>query len=102
MKDQYFGDLNDYRKYGLLRMLADAGSFRIGVCWMLTPPDGRRDGSRLRYLEQPERFRTHDPLLFDALHESVKARQVRCVAEIERAGSADGDTRAPLLPGAAF
>lgn len=129
MKDQYFGDLNDYRKYGLLRALAAGDSLKIGVCWMLTPPDGRRDGSRLRYFEQPERFRAHDPLLFDALRESVKVRRVRRVAEIERAWSAGvltrsslaqpetqgarqrrslgqpvagEDTRAPLLPGASF
>ena len=33
MKDQYFGDINDYRKYGLLRpIIASSG-------WMLTPDD---------------------------------------------------------------
>jgi len=36
MKNQYFGDINDYRKYGLLRCFAEAG-LNIGVCWMLTP-----------------------------------------------------------------
>ena len=44
MKNQYFGDVNDYRKYGLLRVFANQAAFNIGVCWMLTPDDERRDG----------------------------------------------------------
>jgi hypothetical protein len=40
VKAQYFGDVNDYRKFSLLRPLAAAGRFRIGVCWMMTEPDG--------------------------------------------------------------
>jgi len=39
MKNQYFGDINDYRKYGLLRLLTDGGDIRTAVCWMLTPGD---------------------------------------------------------------
>ena len=38
MKHQYFGDANDYVKYGLLRCFAEPG-FRVGICWMLTPED---------------------------------------------------------------
>lgn len=36
MKHQYVGDINDYRKYTLLRLLSSGGTNRIGVCWMLT------------------------------------------------------------------
>ncbi len=36
MKHQYVGDINDYRKYALLRALSAGGANRIGVCWMLT------------------------------------------------------------------
>ncbi len=39
MKNQYFGDVNNYRKYGLLRRLAGDGEVSIGICWMLTPND---------------------------------------------------------------
>ena len=46
MKVQYFGDVNDYRKYVLLRLLAKSGEFKIGVCWMLTPADDRTDGKQ--------------------------------------------------------
>jgi hypothetical protein len=44
MKDQYFGDINDYRKYGLLRAIQSRGTGRLLVAWMLTPADGGRDG----------------------------------------------------------
>ena len=67
MKHQYVGDINDYRKYALLRALSAGGANRIGVCWMLTPSDGRSDGNLLGYLKKPERYRQHDPELFDIL-----------------------------------
>jgi hypothetical protein len=47
MKDQYFGDINDFRKYGLLRLLCVSDRLRLGVCWMLTDTDSRTDGSFL-------------------------------------------------------
>jgi hypothetical protein len=84
MKNQYFGDINDYRKYGLLRLLADGGSIRTVVCWMLTESDGRTDGSRVSYLELQERWCRYDPELFDLLHESLhhhRQRNVRLADE---------------------
>ena len=39
MKNQYFGDINDYRKYGLLRILTNGGEIKTAVCWMLTTDD---------------------------------------------------------------
>src|SRR5437667_9548994 len=78
MKNQYFGDVNDYLKYGLLRCFANAG-LRIGVCWMLTPDDGRSDGRKITYLSDAENWRLHDPALFDALSKVVsnQSRNVR-------------------------
>lgn len=67
MKEQYAGDISDYRKYALLRMLAQRGKVRIGVCWMLTAPDGSSDGNKRSYLEKPEAYRHFDPELFDIL-----------------------------------
>ena len=40
MKDQYFGDINDYRKYGLLRAITASSGLRLLVVWMLTPDEG--------------------------------------------------------------
>lgn len=65
MKEQYVGDVNDYRKYALLRLL-DRSGLRLGVCWMLTPNDSRSDGNKLGYLDQPHQER-HDPKLFALL-----------------------------------
>jgi hypothetical protein len=50
MKNQYFGDINDYRKYGLLRAWQAAGNGTLLVAWMLTPDDGSRDGGSRSYL----------------------------------------------------
>ena len=36
MKNQYFGDVGDYGKYGLLRFIAKRG-VTIAVNWYLTP-----------------------------------------------------------------
>jgi len=43
MKNQYFGDVNDYRKYGLLRALQSTWDGSLLVAWMLTPDDSGRD-----------------------------------------------------------
>jgi hypothetical protein len=67
MKEQYVGDINDYRKYALLRVLAGEGETTIGVCWMLTPPDGRSDGNKIDYLQCPEDSAQFDPPLFKLL-----------------------------------
>jgi hypothetical protein len=67
MKVQYFGDVNDYRKFALLRTLAEVGRFRVGVCWMLTEADGSTQGAKRGYLRQPEKWRGYDPPMFDAL-----------------------------------
>lgn len=67
MKHQYFGDINDYRKYGLLRLLAEGGTIATGVCWMLTANDGGNDGNNREYLVRRQQFRRFDPRLFDFL-----------------------------------
>jgi len=100
MKNQYFGDVHDYRKYGMLRCLQATG-LRLGVCWMLTPNDGRTDGRHLRYLHQPKQFRGFDPPLFDELREACAG--TRQVATIERSALFSGTRFSPgtLLPPAA-
>jgi hypothetical protein len=67
MKVQYFGDVNDFRKYALLRTLSEVGRFRVGVCWMLTAADGSGHGDNRGYLRQVDQWRRYDPALFDAL-----------------------------------
>jgi hypothetical protein len=67
VKHQYFGDVNDYRKYGLLRALQSSGDLALSVAWMATPDDGSTDGSLRRYLEDESRWAAHDPELYDFL-----------------------------------
>ena len=66
MKTQYFGDINDFHKYRLLRGLAKAG-LKLGVCWMLTPCDGRTDGGKTEYLDKPEDYKAFAPEIFNAI-----------------------------------
>lgn len=86
MKHQYVGDINDYRKYALLRALSAGGANRIGVCWMLTPDDGGADGGKLAYLRQPDRFRHFDPELFDILTHAAAEPNRRRLQSIEDSG----------------
>lgn len=91
MKIQYFGDVNDYRKYALLRLLAGAG-LKIGVNWLLTPDDGRADGNKRSYLAQQEAWRQHDPELFDILAAAPPAPSIDDFRQIERSGVIPGAT----------
>jgi hypothetical protein len=93
MKDQYFGDINDYRKYGLLRALAAGGEFPIAVCWMLTPSDGSSDGRFVEYLSDPGDFWDLDPPLYDFLQDAVLREGDRRVAVLEGTD---------LIPGARY
>src|SRR5690349_1552017 len=92
MKEQYVGDINDYRKYALLRRLARGGFTRIGVCWMLTPPDGRNDGNLLSYLEKPQND-VLDPAVFALLRQVKDAPDARRLKLIEESG---------IVPGASY
>jgi hypothetical protein len=89
MKNQYVGDINDYCKYGLLRILGR--ELKVGVCWMLTSNDGRSDGNKTKYLAKPERWRRFDSGLFDLLGPIVA--QNRGVALVEQRN---------VIPGAVF
>ncbi len=88
MKNQYVGDINDYRKYGLLRLLTDYGRLRTGICWMLTPDDGRTDGKFISYLQNPDRWRHYDPGLYERLSAFIVEGD-RSIARIERDGILD-------------
>lgn len=90
MKNQYVGDINDYRKYALLRILAGPGDIRIGVCWMLTPSDGRPDGGKTNYLDDPARYRSYDSDLFDLLRSVIATPDKRSLALIEASGIVPG------------
>jgi hypothetical protein len=93
VKEQYVGDISDYRKYALLRALSSDGANRVGVCWMLTPSDGSSDGNKLGYLEQSDRYRHFDADLFDTLARAASDPDRRRLYAIEESGA---------IPGAAY
>lgn len=83
MKNQYFGDIYDYIKYGLLRLFNEHGQVTTSVCWMLTEDGPRHDGHRIQYLQQPNKWSKFDPVLYWYLHEQVIERGIRNVNIIE-------------------
>ncbi len=87
MKNQYFGDINDYRKYGLLRKLC-GNDITVAVCWMLTPEGVGRDGCKITYLARPDKWRCYDPELFDSLSQPFPGD--RNVRRAESAGILSG------------
>lgn len=93
MQDQFFGDINDYHKYGLLRCLCEA-ELRVGVCWMYTPRDDSGQGGKVDYLNEPREHRHRDPQLFDFLKKRVDSGR-RAVRQLEEASET-------MLPGAKF
>jgi len=84
VKNQYFGDINDYKKYSLLRLLSGQGQIETTVCWVLTEDDDRTDGKRIRYLEQPDRWQSYDPMLYEYLRELVLEKGARNISHIEK------------------
>jgi hypothetical protein len=99
VKNQYFGDINDYRKYGLLRLLTNRGEIKTAVCWMLTADDGRGDGGFIGYVEQRRKWRNFDAPLFDRLHELVLTQNLRDVRGAETSSVLPASRFAPgFLP----
>jgi len=84
MKNQYFGDINDYKKYSLIRILSGYGQIQTSICWVLTQDDNRNDGSRTKYLEKPEQWQDYDPAVFKHLRENVLKKGVRDVSVLEQ------------------
>lgn len=84
MKNQYCGDVNAYRKYGLLRCFSEA-RFALGICWVLTSDGTSSDGQKTRYLQEPAAWRGYDPELFDVPADRVRSG-VRSVREFEESG----------------
>ena len=93
MKNQYFGDINDYLKYGLLRAIIRASGLRTLIGWMLTPDGPGTDGQFVSYLENPKKWAHHDPDLFRHLKEMLAQGAPRRVGLMERSS---------LLPGAKY
>lgn len=86
MKDKYFGNINDYHKYGLLRILSNRGEVRTAVCWMRTLDDGRSKGRVPKYLQQRDKYKSLDPELFESLTPCLKPPSRRSIRLARRSG----------------
>lgn len=86
MKNQYFGDLSDYKKYAILRTLVRDANLKTLLCWMLTDNDSRNDGKHTAYLSAPDVWRRYDPEVFDLLAISILKHRRRDIALIENSG----------------
>ncbi len=98
MQDDFVGDIGDFGKYGLLRVLTGVypeaePRLSLGVVWYLTDGVVRSpgDGQRLSYLDKPDEYRNCDPELFDCLLDIV-SRGERSVATIQKSGILGSDT----------
>lgn len=83
MKNQYFGDINDYRKYGLLRSITVATDIKPLIAWMLTEDDGSTDGKFTDYLKDPYKWERYDPVLYNELVQLLKSNVKRSISLIE-------------------
>ena len=86
MKNQYVGDINDYRKYGLIRLIQSVANLNILIAWMLTPDDDSNDGNILEYLQQSLKWSLFDSELYCALNDALSSGSTRGVSLIERSG----------------
>jgi hypothetical protein len=78
MRDQYAGDVSDFLKFALLRVLAGSDR-RLGVAWYYVPgDDGRADGRHLEW-----RGEVGWKALDAVLHAELSALEIRTVAALE-------------------
>ena len=85
MQNRYMGDIGDFGKLGLLRVLSSNG-LSIGVNWYLTDDENHNgDGRHLGYLAKTE-YRDCDEALWYALKRIVTSNQ-RETAAIENSAS---------------
>lgn len=83
MKNQYFGDINDYRKYGLLRAIQEVTGFRTLVAWLLTPDDDGPDGNFTNYIDESQKYTDYDHDLYEGIRSLMSNGQERAVSLIE-------------------
>lgn len=93
MKHQYFGDENDFRKYGLLRILLTKTRLKLLVVWMLTKNDKGSDGKFRNYLKKSKGWIDFDKELYEKLQSFPQARDERSVKHIQKTS---------LLPNATY
>ncbi|MDD4803279.1 MAG: hypothetical protein PHF24_10155 [Syntrophomonas sp.] len=86
MQNRFLGDIGDFGKYGLLRIICKSG-LKLGVNWYLTDDGIDSAGNLTEYLTDGYvGYETCDPALFKILKEIVCVDKDRTVARIEKSG----------------
>lgn len=103
MQDAYVGDIGDFGKYGMLRLVGYSG-LRLAVNWYRVIPDPsvetrQDDGKYVQYLNRPQEFRAYDSALFDALQKLILTDRDRKISRIERSGILDASYYSAPLQG---
>jgi hypothetical protein len=85
MQNRYTGDIGDYGKYALLKILSGR-DLRLAVVWYLNPHNqGNTDGKFTEYLTEAKEdlYRPADPSVYDVLKKIVRdnGRRVSSVRE---------------------
>jgi hypothetical protein len=81
MKNQYFGDRNDYFKYDLLILMAERlATKRLSIVWMRTENDRSNDGGKIKYSRGTGERGLYG-FLQRVLEEGDQARDVRKLGE---------------------
>jgi len=81
MKNQYFGDIHDFKKYTLLKWFMEGCDDKLLVAWYLTSDDEEiKDGNKRQYLEKKyEKFSKCNKELFKFLKEVHKKRNIKSI-----------------------
>jgi hypothetical protein len=90
MQNRYFGDIGDFGKYGMLRLLIN-NDLKLGVNWYLYPDEHHnKDGKHIRYLKNDaDNLSLCDKELYDFLKEVISSDHLnlsRNVSIIEKSG----------------
>ena len=95
MQNRYAGDIGDFGKLGLLRMLQSEG-LSVGVNWYLTPDESHNsDGRYVQYLRKNS-YRDCDDSLWDALKVIVESGD-RSVFSLQESGILEAAYYSELL-----
>ena len=94
MQDRFVGDIGDFGKYRLLRVLTGirpkAPRLSLGVVWYVPDPSTISEtspsyGQRVEYLNNPHEYKRGDPHLFNILSRIVR-EDTRSLVAIEDSG----------------
>ncbi len=83
MRNQYAGDLHDYRKLTLLRLMASHYK-KIRVVWLLTENDNRNHGENREYLKDERNYKNFDEKLYECLKEKFLAEKGKFLPKNDR------------------